>query len=138
MSKSELIELLNRAVARELAVSVQYMWHHVMAMGMKSPDVKDILKDIAIEEMKHAEKVAERLHYLGGTPTTKPTEIRVGGTLEGMIRDNLKAEREALVLYKRIIRVAEEEGDPTTRRLFEEILAEEEEHDNLFSRLLEA
>lgn len=137
MSK-EMLELLNRAIARELAVSVQYMWHHVMAMGMKSPEVKDILKEIAIEEMKHAEKIAERLHYLGGVPTTKPTEIRVGGSLEGMIRDNLKAEREALVLYKQIIQVAEEEGDPTTRRLFEEILAEEEEHDNLFSRLLEA
>lgn len=138
MGKSELIELLNRAIARELAVSVQYLWHHVMAVGMKSPDVKDILKEIAIAEMKHAEKVAERLQYLGGTPTTKPTEIRVGGTLEEMVRDNLEAEREALVLYKRIIRVAEEEGDPTTRRLFEEILAEEEDHENLFSRLLEA
>lgn len=137
MSK-ELLELLNRAVARELAVSVQYMWHHVMAVGTKSPEIKDLLKEIAIEEMKHAEKVAERLHYLGGTPTTKPTEIRVGGTLEEMIRDNLKAEKEALTLYKQIIRAAEEDGDPTTRRLFEEILAEEEEHDNLFSRLLEA
>lgn len=137
MSK-ELLELLNRAIARELAVSVQYMWHHVMAVGMKSPEVKDLLKEIAIEEMKHAEKIAERLQYLGGIPTTKPTEIRVGGTLEGMIRDNLEAEREALVLYKRIIRVAEKEGDPTTRRLFEEILAEEEDHDNLFSRLLKA
>ena len=137
MSK-ELLELLNRAIARELAVSVQYMWHHVMAVGIKSPEIKDLLKEIAIEEMKHAEKVAERLQYLGGTPTTKPTEIRVGGTLEEMVRDNLEAEREALVLYKRIIRVAEEEGDPTTRRLFEEILAEEEDHENLFSRLLEA
>ncbi|MEK6977888.1 MAG: ferritin-like domain-containing protein [Candidatus Hydrothermarchaeota archaeon] len=137
MSK-ELLELLNRAIARELAVSVQYMWHHVMAVGIKSPEIKDLLKEIAIEEMKHAEKVAERLQYLGGTPTTKPTEIRVGGTLEEMVRDNLEAEREALVLYKRIIRVAEEGGDPTTRRLFEEILAEEEDHENLFSRLLEA
>jgi len=73
---SELLELLNKAIAREIGVSVQYMWHHVMAMGMKSPEVKDIFEDIAIEEMKHAEKIAERLFYLGGTPTTKPTPLK--------------------------------------------------------------
>ncbi len=46
---SELIELLNKAIAREIGVSVQYMWQHVMAIGMKSPEVKDIFEDIAIE-----------------------------------------------------------------------------------------
>ncbi len=73
-----LLELLNRSIAREIGVSVQYMWQHVMAMGMKSPEIKDIFEDIAVEEMKHAEKIAERLFYLGGTPTTKPTPRRAG------------------------------------------------------------
>ncbi len=133
---SELIELLNKAIAREIGVSVQYMWQHVMAMGMKSPEVKDIFEDIAIEEMKHAEKIAERLFYLGGIPTAKPTPIIVGGSLENMVEKDLEAENEAIELYREIIDLAAEEEDSTTRLLFEEILTDEEEHKHTFTILL--
>ena len=133
---SELLELLNKAIAREIGVSVQYMWHHVMAMGMKSPEVKDIFEDIAIEEMKHAEKIAERLFYLGGTPTTKPTPIKVGGSLKEMVEADLEAENEAIEMYRKIIDMASENEDSTTRLLFEEILTEEEEHKHTFTILL--
>jgi bacterioferritin len=132
----ELLELLNKAIAREIGVSVQYMWQHVMAMGMKSPEVKDIFEDIAIDEMKHAEKIAERVHYLGGIPTVKVTPIKVGGTLEEMVESDLKAEDEAIELYRKIIEVAAEKEDSTTRLLFEEILTDEEEHKHTFTILL--
>jgi len=132
----ELIELLNKAIAREIGVSVQYMWQHVMAMGMKSPEVKDIFEDIAVDEMKHAEKIAERLFYLGGIPTVKPTPINVGGSLEEMVEHDLKAENEAIELYREIIAFTSEKGDSTTRLLFEEILVEEEEHKHTFTILL--
>ncbi len=132
----ELLELLNKAIGREIGVSVQYMWQHVMAMGMKSPEVKDVFEDIAIEEMKHAEKIAERLFYLGGTPTTKPTPIEVGGSLEEMVEEDLKAENEAIVLYRKIIDLASKKEDSTTRLLFEEILTNEEEHKHTFTILL--
>ncbi|MDO9097348.1 MAG: ferritin-like domain-containing protein [Candidatus Methanoperedens sp.] len=132
----ELLDLLNKAIAREIGVSVQYMWHHVMAMGMKSPEIKDIFEDIAIEEMKHAEKIAERLFYLGGIPTTKPTPIKVGGSLKEMIEDNLKAENEAIEMYTKIIELASKKGDSTTRLMFEEILTAEEKHKHTFTILL--
>ncbi len=132
----ELLELLNKAIAREIGVSIQYMWQHVMAMGMKSPEIKDIFEDIAIVEMKHAEKIAERLFYLGGTPTTKPTPINVGASLEEMIEFDLQAEDEAIELYTKIIKVADSIEDSTTRLLFEEILTEEEEHKHTFTILL--
>ncbi len=132
----ELLGLLNNAIAREIGVSVQYMWQHVMALGMKSPEIKDIFEDIAIDEMKHAEKIAERLFYLGGTPTTKPTPIKVGGSLKEMIEANLKAENEAIEMYTKIIGLASEKGDSTTRLLFEEILTAEEEHKHTFTILL--
>jgi bacterioferritin len=135
MSK-ELLELLNEAIAREIGVSVQYMWQHVMAMGMKSPEVKDLFEDIAIVEMKHAEKIAERLFYLGGTPTTKPTPIKVGGTLEEMVEYDLQAEDEAIEMYMKIIELAGSANDSTTRLMFEEILTEEEEHKHTFTILL--
>lgn len=132
----ELLDLLNKAVARELGVSIQYMWHHVMAMGMESPEIKDVFKEIAIEEMKHAEDIAERLFYLGGTPTTKPTPIAVGGSLKEMIEADLQAENEAVEMYKEIINKSSQKEDTTTRLLFEEILTAEEEHKHTFSILL--
>jgi len=107
----QLNDLLNKAIAREIGVSIQYMWQHVMAIGMESPEIKDIFQDIAIEEMKHAEK-------------------------KEMIEADLMAEDEAIELYREIIRIADVEKDSTTRLLFEEILGKEEEHKHTFAILL--
>lgn len=137
MASEKLKELLNRAIAREIQVSIQYMWQHVLAVGIKGAAVEDIFRNMAITEMKHAEEIAERLSYLGGTPTTKPDPIFVGESLEEMIRNDVKAEEEAIALYKQTIKVAAEENDTTTRRLFEEVLEDEEEHHDTFTKLLE-
>ena len=109
-------------------MAIQYMWQHVLVTGIKGAVAEDVFKEIAITEMKHAEEIAERLAYLGGTPTVKPDPIVVGSDLEEMLRLDEKAEEEAIILYKQTIKVASDENDFTTRRLFEEILAEEEEH----------
>ena len=127
---------MNKGIARELQVSIQYMWQHITVTGIKGAMVEDVFKEIAITEMKHAEEIAERLAYLGGTPTIKPDPIFVGSSLAEMLRLDEKAEEEAIVLYKKTIKVARDEGDSTTRRLFEQILAEEEEHIDTFSKLL--
>lgn len=132
----ELLDMMQQAVARELAVSIQYMWHHVMAKGLASPEFRRIVKEIGIVEMKHAEAIAERLDYLKTAPTTKPVEIRVGGDLKKMISDNLEAERDAIALYKQIVAKADAEEDVVTRNLFEDILAAEEEHEAQFDALL--
>ena len=132
----ELVDLMQQALAKELAVSVQYMWHHVMAKGMASAEFRDLIKAISIVEMKHAEAIAERLDYFDAVPTTKPVEISVGGDLRRMIADNLEAERGAITLYKQIVAKADAEGDAVSRRLFEDILAAEEDHEAEFSALL--
>jgi bacterioferritin len=129
--------MLNAAIARELQVSIQYIWQHVQWSGVKGFAVQEELKKIAITEMKHAESIAERLVYLGGTPTTKPNEIFVGKTLKEMIERDVKDEENAITLYKEIITQAREEKDVTTARLFEEILEQEEEHHDFFTSLLE-
>ncbi len=133
----ELLDMLNKAIARELQVSIQYMWHHVMWRGIKGYAVKDAFESIAIEEMKHAEEIAERLFYLGETPTTKPTPIAVGGSLKEMLEADTQAEVEAIELYRDIIEQAQKEGDTTTARMFRRILAEEEDHHDTFEGLLE-
>ncbi len=137
MASKELLNMMNQAIAREIQVAVQYMWQHVQWSGVKHFAVKDELKSIAIEEMKHAEEIAERLFYLGEKPTTKPAPIFVGDNLEEMITADKKAEEEAIVLYKTILRKAMNEGDETTNRLFRQILADEEDHHDTFVSLLE-
>jgi bacterioferritin len=137
MSK-ELNDKLNMAIANELQVSIQYMWQHVTVVGINSESVGGVFKKIAIVEMKHAEAIAERLDYLGGVLTTKPTPITVGKSVKDMLQINKKAEEDAIKLYKEIIALAAKENDVVTKRLFEEILSQEEDHHNQFSTLLEA
>lgn len=128
--------MMQQGIAKELAVSVQYMWHHVMGKGLASPSFRKLIRDISIVEMKHAEAIADRLDYFGAAPTTKPVEIKVGGDLEKMISDDLESEKDAITLYRQIVAKADSEGDVVTRNLFEDILAAEEEHEAQFSALL--
>jgi bacterioferritin len=133
----ELKEMLNKAIAREIQVSIQYMWQHVEVVGVKGVAVQDKFKDVAIVEMKHAEKIAERLWYLGGSPTTKPAPIEVGKSLKEFLELDTKAEVEAIEMYRQIVEMALKEGDVTTAHMFREILEEEEEHHDLFTTMLE-
>ncbi len=137
MATKGLMELLNKAIARELQVAIQYMWQHVQWKGAFGYMVKDVLRKIAINEMKHAEVIAERLVYLGGLPTTKPEPIFVGTNLKEMLQQDVKDEAGAIDLYRNLIIVADKEGDTTTAELFKKILADEEEHHDIFLNLLE-
>lgn len=132
----KLLEFLNKAIAQELQVSIQYMWQHVQVTGIDGATVEDTFRKTAIAEMKHAERLAERLDYLNGVPTIKPDPVFVGGSLIEMLKQDELNEEEAINLYKQAIQVAAEEGDYTTRKMLEEILAEEENHINIFGKLL--
>jgi bacterioferritin len=137
MASKKLLELLNDAIARELQVSIQYMWQHVQWSGVKGFAVQGELKQIAITEMKHAEAIAERLFYLEAIPTTKPSPIFVCKTLKQMVLQDVKDEENAIRLYKLIIETARKEMDQTTEILFMNILKDEEEHHDTFTTLLE-
>jgi bacterioferritin len=136
MVSKELLEMLNKGIARELQVSIQYMWQHVMAKGIEGAVVENTFRQIAIAEMKHAEILAERLVFLDGVPTLNPDTVHIGHTLDAMLKENVQAEEEAIDLYKQAIQLASKEGDYTTRRMLEEILSNEEEHLDKFSTLL--
>jgi bacterioferritin len=135
-ASSKLTDMMQQAIAREIQVSVQYMWQHIMAKGLESAEIADVFEEVAMAEMKHAEKIAERIFYFDITPTTKPDPIKVGGTVKEMLKYDAKAEEEAIDLYKKIIKQASTEGDSTTRLLFEQILADEEGHHDTFTTLL--
>ncbi len=137
LASEELKNMLNDAIAREIQVSIQYMWQHVQWSGVKAFAVSEEFQTIAVQEMKHAEKIAERLFYLGGTPTTKPSPIFVGKALKEMLTQDVKDEENAIKMYKGIIEKAEKEGDLTTAFIFREILEEEEGHHDFFTTALE-
>jgi bacterioferritin len=134
---AKMLDILNKSIAREIQVSVQYMWQHVLWSGVKGFAIKDELKKVAVSEMKHAEAIAERLSYLGGIPTTKPEPIFIGTTLKEMLKQDAKDEEGAIKLYKQVLTLAKTEGDEVTHKLFREILADEEEHHDFFTSLLE-
>lgn len=129
--------MLNQALAREIAVSIQYMWQHVQVMGVKGIAVQDTSKVTAIAEMKYTETITERLWYLGGTPTTNPTPIKMGNSLKEFLELDTKMEEDAIALYKQIIEQTQREGDVTTAFMIKENLEDEEEHHDLFSAMLE-
>lgn len=135
MSK-KIIDALNKDRAYELAAIMQYMGHHYEAEGLESPAVIEIFKKTSIDEMKHAEALAERIVYLGGIPVQKPTAIARGGDLKKMIKDDLAAENGAIKRYKEHIKLCDREGDPTTRLMLEQILSDEENHADIWETTL--
>ncbi len=137
MVSGELIKKLEEAIAREMQVSIQYMWQHVLARGVKGKYAGDAMRMIALVEMTHAERIAERLAFLGGKPPVEPAPVTVGGSIKEMLEIDVQAEKEAIEMYREIIQLAEKEGDYVTRRLFEDILIDEENHLDQFQNLLE-
>ena len=138
----EYISLLNEAVSREIQVSIQYMLQHskmeklirkcipenILLEKTTYDAVGKFLKEFAIQEMKHAASVMERIYYLGGEATTKGNKPSIGNSLSEFARNGVKAEEEALVLYRKIIEAAGKIGDWETREVFEKIYGEEESH----------
>lgn len=137
MASEDLKKMLNDAIAREIQVSIQYMWQHVQWSGVKAYSVNEQMKKTAVEEMKHAEKIGERLFYLGGKPTTKPAPIFVGSNLKEMLQQDVRDEENAIKMYKEIVELAIKEGDVTTGHIFREILEDEEDHHDFFTTALE-
>jgi len=136
VASKELLDMLNTGIAFELRLSIQCMWQHIMVRGIEGAVLENMFREIAIEDMKNAERLAARLVFLNGVPTATPDPVHVGHSLEEILKENVQAEEEAISLYKQAIQAANKEGDYTTRRLLEEILSGKEEHLDKFSKLL--
>jgi bacterioferritin len=129
------IEVLNAAMATETVCALRYRQHHFVATGLDAEPVAAEFLVHANEEQEHADRLAARIAQLGGKPDYDPdtltdrshSEYETADSLEQMIRENLVAERIAIASYTEIINWLGTD-DPTTRRLFEDILAVEEEH----------
>ena len=136
MSTKKIIEALNKDLALEIAAALQYLHHHWTGEGLDSPAVLELFEKISRDEMKHMEMIAERINYLGGDPTTTPAEIKKGGDLAKMMRDDLDGENMAIAQYKAHIKLFDELGDPTSRLMMEGILSDEERHADIWETTL--
>lgn len=139
------VKLLNEALATEIICVLRYKRHFFMADGLKAQVAAQEFLQHATEEQQHADQIAARIVQLGGEPNFSPEGLALrshaeyveGETLVEMIREDLVAERIAIDSYAEMIRFIGE-GDPTTRRMLEGILAMEEEHaDDLASMLVD-
>jgi len=133
--RETVIRLLNEALATELVCVLRYKFHYFMATGPTSTAVKQEFNEHAAEEQGHADRIAERITQLGGTPNFSPdgllsrshSEYVEGKSITDMIKEDLVAERIAIDSYAEMIRYVAD-NDSTTRRMLEDILAKEEEH----------
>jgi bacterioferritin len=132
MSK-KVIELLNAARSREITAITQYMAQHYELEDNDFGKLAKKMKEIAIQEMKHAEALAERILFLKGVPTTKPdSEVQKGQEIEAMLATNIKLESSAVKMYNEAALVCAAEKDQISKQLFEKLLGEEEDHLNFF------
>ena len=142
--RARVIEVLNQVLATELVCTLRYRRHYYMAKGLNSGPIAAEFLQHANEEQGHADLVAERITQLQGEPDFDPAtltsrshaEYKEGIGLLDMIREDLVAERIAIASYQEITRWLGD-GDPTTRRVIEDILAVEEEHADDLLRFLE-
>jgi bacterioferritin len=142
--RQEVLKLLNDALASELICVLRYKRHYYAANGINGDTVKAEFLEHAIEEQLHADRIAARIVQLGGLPDFSPdtlskrahSEYSEGDGLRDMVKEDLIAERIAIESYGEIIRYLGD-GDPTTRRMMEEILAKEEEHAEDLQSLLQ-
>ena len=141
--REQAIAILNEALATEIVCVLRYKFHYFMASGIHSIAVRDEFKEHAEEEQEHADAIAERITQIGGAPDFSPqglatrshSEYVEGDTLVDMIREDLVAERVAIESYSEIVRYLGDR-DITSRRMMEEILANEEEHADDLQKLL--
>jgi bacterioferritin len=124
----KVIEQLNRALREELTAINQYFVHAEMCENWGYDKLGKYIKKQSIDEMKHAEKIMERIFFLDGTPSMEPLALTIGSNVKAMIQSDLKLEIDAVALYNEAVRIAFENQDNGSRDLFVTLLKDEEEH----------
>ena len=125
----KVIEFLNKALTNELTAINQYWLHYRVLADWGVTKLAEYERHESIDEMKHADVLAERILFLGGLPNFQAIhKLKVGETVEEILKADLAVEMEAIPLLRDAIEHCESVRDYTTREIFERILESEEEH----------
>ena len=125
---AEVIAQLNQALKEELTAINQYFLHAEMCHNWGYHRLGAYIKKQSIDEMKHAEKLIERLLFLDATPQMDYMDLNVGGNGKAQLEGDLKLEENAVAMYNNAIKVSREAGDDVSRELFSLLLKDEELH----------
>ena len=126
---AKVIAALNEALQEELLAINQYFLHAEMCENWKYKALAKFIQKESIEEMRHAEKLIERILFLDGSPTlTGPKSLKVGKNVKEQLASDLALELDACAMYNQSIKLATEAGDNASAELFKQILKEEEGH----------
>ena len=125
---TEVIAQLNQALKEELTAINQYFLHAEMCHSWGYHRIGAYIKKQSIDEMKHAEKLIERLLFLDATPQMNYMELNVGGNVRTQLEADLKLEVNAVAMYNNAVKVSRDAGDDVSRELFSLLLKDEEEH----------
>jgi bacterioferritin len=125
---SKVLDKLNQALRDELTAINQYFVHAEMYENWKYERLAKTIKKQSIDEMKHAEKLMERILFLDGTPTMEPMALTIGKNVSEMIQSDLKLELGAVASYNESIRTCVENRDNGSRDVFVSLLKDEEGH----------
>jgi bacterioferritin len=134
--RNKVIEVLNKARSMELQAISQYMNHHYGLDDMDYGELAANMKLIAIDEMRHAEMLAERIKELGGEPTTDLAEpVKKGQAVDIMFPFDARLEDDTIDIYNQFLLVCRENGDSISMKMFESLIDEEQEHFNYFDNV---
>ena len=126
---TKVIEFLNEALKNELTAINQYWLHYRMLDNWGVTKLAEFERHESIDEMKHADKLAERIFFLDGLPNFQLLgRLKIGETVEEILKADLELEYEALPMLKDAIEYCESVRDYVSRDLFAEILESEEDH----------
>ena len=126
---ARVIEHLNKALGNELIAINQYFLHYRMYANWGYKELAEHERVESIDEMKHADKLAERILFLDGLPNFQLLgRLRIGETVEEILKADLAVEMEAIPLLRDAIQHCESVRDYVSRDLFAHILESEEEH----------
>jgi bacterioferritin len=126
---AKVIELLNEALKNELTAVNQYWLHYRLLDNLGIGHLAEFERQESIDEMKHADKLAERILFLDGLPNFQMLgRLRIGETVEEILKADLAVEIEAVAQLKGAIAHCEKAHDYPSRDLLAEILTNEEEH----------
>ena len=135
--KAEVIELLQKMLSEELLALNQYMLHAEMQSNWGYKRLHKETKKQAIGEMKHAEKIIERLLFLEGTPDLNDLpKLNIGKDVRQQLKNDLDLEKGAVASYNSAVAAARKAGDNASADLFDVLLHDEEDHvDHLETQL---
>lgn len=125
----EVIALLNEQLTSELTAINQYFLHAKMQQNWGFTKIAEKTRDESIDEMKHAERITDRILFLEGLPNfQRLLSLRIGQTVREQLEADLAIELEVVARLRPGITMCREKGDITTANIFEDILADEEGH----------